>query len=397
MTWRKQLRPGKFRDAAFQIDGHDTAGGRRVALHEYPRREDPYAEDLGRKAREFSVDCVVVGGDYMAARDALIAALEQPGPGTLVHPYLGTRQVSVTAYRLRESSRDGGVAQFAITFVESGRAVQPAAAVDTVAAVDVAADAASDAAVDEFAEGFSVADVGSFVGDAAVDIVEALNADLRTAAGRVAAATSPVTAFSAQLDQLGANLSTLIGTPAALGADIAGVMFALAGVARDANSALAAYQELDDFGAGAAAVPETTATRVRQADNQTALHRLIQTTAAIEAVRASAQIAFASSTDALATRDAIADRLDDLMESAGDATYDALVALRAAMVRDIAARGALLPRVVQYTSPATLPALVVAHRVYGNALRDTDIVDRNNIRHPGAVPGGVALEVLTDA
>jgi prophage DNA circulation protein len=44
---------------------------------------------------------------------------------------------------------------------------------------------------------------------------------------------------------------------------------------------------------------------------------------------------------------------------------------------------------------ATLPALVVAHRVYGDATRADEIVSRNRVRHPGFVPGGIALEVAT--
>lgn len=395
--WRNRLRPGKFRNAAFQIDRHNAGGGRRSVVHEYPLRDDPYVEDLGRKAREFPLECFVIGPDYMAARDALLDALDKPGPGILVHPYLGTRLVAVLDYRQSESSDTGGSAQFSITFVDAGRPVQPGANIDTAAAVDVAASAAADAAVEEFADSFSVVGVASFVSEAAVDIVDDLNSDLRTAAGRIAAATGPITAFAAQLDQLGANVATLIRTPASLGADIAGVVFALAGVARDAQGALAAYQDLDDFGVGAVSVPQTTATRDRQANNQSALHKLIQTTAAIESVRASASIVFVSSTDALSVRDAISDRLDTLMESAGDATYAELVALRAAMVQDIASRGASLPKLVSYTPPATLPALVLAYRLYGDAARDAEIVSRNNIRHPGVVPGGVPLEVLTDA
>mgnify|MGYP000977712715 CR=1 FL=1 len=38
--------------------------------------------------------------------------------------------------------------------------------------------------------------------------------------------------------------------------------------------------------------------------------------------------------------------------------------------------------------PASVPALVAAHRLYGDAGRDAEIVGRNRIRHPGRVPGG---------
>lgn len=396
MSWREQLRPGKFRTAAFHIQGHDAAGGRRLALHEYPLRDDPYAEDLGRKAREFALECFVLGADYMAARDALLAELEKAGPGTLVHPYLGTRVVAVRDFRLRESTSEGGLARFSITFVEAGRAAEPAVATDTAAAVDAAADAATDAATGEFAETFSVAGYASFVADAATAIVQDVNSTLRTAAGRIAAITSPVAEFSAQLDQLGDSLNTLMRAPANLGADLAGVVFALAGVADDIAGALNAYRDLGDFGLGAATVPTNTATRARQAANQIALHALMRRTATIEAARASAQLDFASSTDALAVRDDLVERLDTLAETAGDDVYTALVDLRAAVVTDLTTRGGLLPRAVSYTPPATLPALLLAYRLHGDASRESEIVSRNKIRHPGFVPGGVALEVLVD-
>lgn len=45
----------------------------------------------------------------------------------------------------------------------------------------------------------------------------------------------------------------------------------------------------------------------------------------------------------------------------------------------------------------TMPALLIAHRVYGDARRADDIVSRNRIAHPGFVSGGQVLEVLKDA
>ena len=44
----------------------------------------------------------------------------------------------------------------------------------------------------------------------------------------------------------------------------------------------------------------------------------------------------------------------------------------------------------------TLPALVVAHRLYGDATRADEITVRNNARHPGALRGGIELEVLSE-
>jgi prophage DNA circulation protein len=90
MSWRDQLRPGSFRGAPFRIQGNDGEGGRRGALHEFPERDEPWFEDLGRAARRWTIEAIVIGENYLADLDALVAACEEKGPGTLVHPYRGT-------------------------------------------------------------------------------------------------------------------------------------------------------------------------------------------------------------------------------------------------------------------------------------------------------------------
>ena len=135
MSWRDQLRAGSFRGAPFLIEHHAADVGRRIALHQYPLRDLPWAEDLGRRARQFRVECFVLGPDYMPARDALIAALEAPGAGTLVHPYYGSLQVVVAqAASVSESTEEGGVCRFTIPFAEAGKRTEPAASTDTASA-----------------------------------------------------------------------------------------------------------------------------------------------------------------------------------------------------------------------------------------------------------------------
>src|SRR5688572_26751846 len=91
--WLQNFRQASFRGVGFLIDSVDSQFGRHVVTHEYPQRDIPFSEDLGRKARRFSMTAYLVGGDYMLARDVLIAACELPGSGLLVHPYQGELQV----------------------------------------------------------------------------------------------------------------------------------------------------------------------------------------------------------------------------------------------------------------------------------------------------------------
>ena len=83
-------------------------------------------------------------------------------------------------------------------------------------------------------------------------------------------------------------------------------------------------------------------------------------------------------------------------EPISDAVYTALVTLRAAVSEDLRTRAVALPGMTSYTPQRTLPALVVAHRLYGDATRADEIAVRNNVPHPGALRGGIALEVLSE-
>ena len=120
MSWRDEFQPGSFRGAAFRTEGHELSGGRRLAVHEFPGRDEPLNEDLGRRARQFSVDCHVVGSDYRASRDALIEALEAAGPGLLIHPWHGQMMLVVQDYSSNESTEEGGLCRFRISFGEAG-------------------------------------------------------------------------------------------------------------------------------------------------------------------------------------------------------------------------------------------------------------------------------------
>lgn len=180
MRWREQLRPAGFRGAAFEVAAHSAdAAGRRVQVHEYPGRDRPYPEDLGRKTAEFTVEAYVVGPDYMAARDRLIAACTAAGPGLLEHPYLGRLNVVCTGCRLIERADEGGIARLTLSFVEAGENRFPSATNDAAAAVDRHADAALRATEARLAETFDATRLPGFVASTATEIPALIHAPAR--------------------------------------------------------------------------------------------------------------------------------------------------------------------------------------------------------------------------
>jgi prophage DNA circulation protein len=124
-TWRNNWLQALFREEIFFVENQSRASGRRVALHQYPKRNLPYAEDMGRSAWHFVVQGYLIGRFYHELKDRLIAALEKDGPGRLRLPmqYGGPSNdvtVMVQSYTVSENRERGGMCGVEMDFVEYG-------------------------------------------------------------------------------------------------------------------------------------------------------------------------------------------------------------------------------------------------------------------------------------
>ena len=106
-------------------------GGRRIATHEFPKKDLPYSEDMGRKATEFTVRGYIIQfvkdtgvdlyrRDYTIARNLLQERLDTGGYGTLQLPMMRPKTVVCSRYRMTEEDKLGGYVTFDMTFVELG-------------------------------------------------------------------------------------------------------------------------------------------------------------------------------------------------------------------------------------------------------------------------------------
>ena len=64
------------------------------------------------------------------------------------------------------------------------------------------------------------------------------------------------------------------------------------------------------------------------------------------------------------------------------------------MVQTLPNANADLPRVREYTPKATTTSLELAYDLFENPDAEADIIDRNDISHPGFILGGTTLEVV---
>ena len=157
MAWRDRLLPGSFRGVPFGMESHGATGGRRVEAARVPRtRDKPYAEDLGRRARGFSIEGWIVGENYDVTRELLIIALDMPGPGRSFTRTAASCPSTASATRRKGEHGRGGMCRVTMTFLESGQRAVPVSTADIAGALIDAAEAAADSIADQFIGAFGV-------------------------------------------------------------------------------------------------------------------------------------------------------------------------------------------------------------------------------------------------
>ncbi len=155
--WKDTLKPASFRGIPFGVMGSAGQFGRRNVVHVYPYRDTVWVEDLGRGVRRINMRGFLVengaygGGNVIAQRERMIAAVEAPGDGELVHPTLGRMTVSLMSFDTEERWDQGRVFELMFSFVEAGKRIFPSVATSTGDAVMAACTAADAAAAADYA------------------------------------------------------------------------------------------------------------------------------------------------------------------------------------------------------------------------------------------------------
>ena len=387
MAWRDNLRPASYRGAVFYLSQAAGASGRRLAVHEYPQRDEPFAEDMGRSTRRFTLTGYVLGPDYMAARDALIQACEVEGPGPLVHPYRGEIQVSCESVRWTESQEEGGICRFELSFVEGAENRSPAAPVNTRGAVIDAASLSSEASMAGFARLYRWQGLQDFILDTSAGGLRdfaASVAGLQQVAGTVSDG-----GFVTSLDDAARTIfgqADDIARSDGIPGQIGNALSLLRRVHADAATAMRGLATLRDFVVSSPEPIYLTSNREIEARNATGLANLVRELAVTEQARASANRTFASYQEAIAVRDGLVGDLETVLVAAGnrgdDDAYRAVTGLQTAVTRDLTERGASLAHIVHPVVPSALPSLVAAHRFHVNVDREAEVIARNPGPHP---------------
>jgi len=344
--------------------------------------------------------------------------------------------VSLLDLQTAERWESGRVVELTFTFIEAGKRVFPSAVTTTGGAV---ADAAIGA--DAAANGSFLSRVGAAL-QAGAAVVQGVVAEVAHWVGMITRfardATSLIKTVQSLPGQFGRFFAgasaTLLGPAPALGlsagdattiaALIAAGASARANVRAAGNSALVAAGQLSAANSGAfagqvqAATEALRAAAVDPADQiriltplagftparqtgaapvaramatvQAATGDLIRRAAITSLARAASAYQPSSYDDAASLRTSVTGLMDAEIMVAGnqgeDAVFLALRTLRGAVSQDLTARGASLAKLTTIDLGATLPAPVLAMRLYQDASRTDELVAEAGAVHPAFVP-----------
>lgn len=413
--WRDMRREASFRGVPFWVDSDSVPVGRRTQLHEYPKRDQPMVEDMGRQTREYKFEGFVVGSDFIDQRDLLLKALDKPGPGELVHPWFGRLTVTAGKCEISHARNELGMVRFNLSFID-GMLTFPVQRVNTrrqlVAHVPSLLErikARFNAVMDKVnwarqqvnkvrraiasAYAFAInflkplttlaADLGAFV-QSVINAPGALAASLLSDLASVERWFSGYgSSGSLHTSKRKAQAIVALSTerPATDDPDIALIQAAVIGLVQDAA--------LVDLLLDMAEVPVASVQTVEQ---PAALSVQLEQQGATVAAGSEMETGVPVADDILAARDAISEAMWVVAGESTPEYFGALSDARLALDRhltDVARSGVWLR---PYHPRVTASSLVLAHQLYGDALRSAEIVSRNAIRHPGFVPA-VELQV----
>jgi len=120
VSWQDTLLDARFRGVRFDCQTVADAAKRDVQRHAYPYVAGEDTEDLGRSALDITVNAIFWGDDYEARLQTFIQALEEAGPGELIHPIFGSiEHAQVENWRIEHGADDPDSCRVTIQFCQS--------------------------------------------------------------------------------------------------------------------------------------------------------------------------------------------------------------------------------------------------------------------------------------
>lgn len=374
--------PASYNGVFFECLVGGSEHGRRGVTGEFPFGEQTAYQDMGIKIRKFSISGRFQGPECVSQTSALIAAVETPGAGNLIHPTRGSLTVACTALKVKDSIVEAaGETTFDMEFVDAGSFTTSLGSLPIIPSIsDFVTTMAS-----EFADSYTPSNLLFFQTTPVQNLaIEALNSMVTqfSIALPVTGNSNTVWQVLTQMQNATINLGTWSNTTSFLNA----ITFGFAAIDTYASTPQVEFDAC-----------KTIANNFAQSPNasgiagicQEALISLMRSLSAAYMMRAATQIVSKSLQDALSNMDAVITILSEeqanALSSGNDDLYISLSIFKALAAQTLSNYAYNLPPIISYKYPGGFPSLVVAHDIFGDASQFENLENRNPFNFPFAL------------
>lgn len=436
------LRPASFRGVGFFVANDKGEYGRRNITHEYPMRDEPYIEDMGQKATKFTVQGYLFGDDWIAQKDALVAACTARGPAILQLPTEGAILVACNTFGVSRSKDECGFYTLSFDFVVATNFSAPSAigAVESLIGGVIAS--AIGPLTTFFDDNYAPGNTLPFVSDNQTARLTQLSADVISA---VDSSSTIDTALSTDVVQAAINVfqnAQLYVEPDAqssvylasqpipaqtigvVATDLATTRVATSGVTvKDGASAIVPMIAYMIGGIGNSLTPgdaitaltplaswsvnepgrimvlppntpqvvqattTVSASDLADAKNAALLCGVVRSFALMKLAQAISAMSFRTRSDAIQARATVVELFNEQIEEfSEDSVADILLSARDHCVQAISQSMTTIVPVLTINAPKTKPSLYWASRLYADVYRAEELADRNFVSSPAFMP-----------
>ncbi|MBC6503376.1 multidrug DMT transporter [Citrobacter freundii] len=416
----ENVRDASFRGVPFCLVDDEGSSGRRAIPRAYPKKEVGWTEDNGAVLGQQQIKAKVVGKNYLDQLNALLDALNTPGPGELVHPWFGMQTVQVGKVSHHLSNEESDVAHVSFEVFEAGDRLFPSATDNTGENVLTGIDAVNAAL--ESGDWFGALDgLGDMV-DTFLDDLESFVVGLPSIPDALNDWTDRVSRFK---DMAG----VIIAYPGRLVGELTDLTQRIGSVMREPPLALQVYEQLRGQWSGdrallvatrsqpgeVSAVPGSVADGIigfagsiasgflspsaSLQKNIADFRQVVMLMTLTGQTKAMLSAVYTTSDTALRAGDALAGELSTqaifAVENNQRGLWRQLRDLRLAVITDTRIRAARLPEILHVIPTTTTSAALLAWRETGDTENRDAIVARNRLRDPSFIVAGRSVEVIS--
>lgn len=382
--------PGSFKGVPFQVEVADSEHGRRGAEGEFPFGEETAYVDMGRKIRRYHIKGRMQENTHVLDTAALIAAVETPGPGILVHPTRGILTVACTSLTVSDEVEESqGVTYITMDFVEAATWLTGFHLVSNIVLSLTSILATSRA---WFESEYNPTKAPYFLTDGVVDTTSSRIGLIRQEFGRALDADAPdTTAWNALQDLKDIESDTYKLRDTTIVTDA--IEYGMRALAQYTNGAdkFAAFRRIANGNA-------LTSDKYNFAGStENALYGYSRMLSGMYMAQATIEESFATIGDALEQYDVVMAVLDDeiaaTLTNCDNQINVALSRFKADTQAALLTKAYKLPGLVTYGFGSAVHSLQAAYAIYDDATRFDDI----ELWNPGKWPWAVGPNVVAEA